>query len=159
MDNQTKRYLDIQFEFVGFIEPQRHDDGTIIAEMPQERYAKKDMFSLNKYGSGPFCKFKIAKGYNTSGVYLIAHDSEILYVGECAHLAKRYSSSGYGGISPKNCYVGGQETNCRINNLIYQSKINGHILSLWFYKFLTDKPSRCALERQLIVNLKPRWNR
>jgi hypothetical protein len=32
------------------------------------------------------------------------------YVGECRDLVKRFNS-GYGQISPRNCFVGGRRTN------------------------------------------------
>ena len=39
----------------------------------------------------------------------------------------------YGSISPKNCYVGGQSTNCKVNNYIYGAAKSGKKLELYIY--------------------------
>ena len=62
---------------------------------------------------------------------------------------------GYGNISPSNCFKGGQETNCRINALIYATVSRGERVHLWFhatadYKELEAKP--CSLELILTVS-------
>jgi hypothetical protein len=51
-------------------------------------------------------------------------------VGECANLSARFNT-GYGNISPKNCFKGVQETNCRLNNLLYSAIVVGQRISLW----------------------------
>jgi len=61
---------------------------------------------------------------------------------------------GYGNISPKNCYKGGQETNCRLNNLIFQSATAGAGIALWFHETANYK----AVERELRAELVPEWN-
>jgi hypothetical protein len=67
--------------------------------------------------SCPFCKFTVPRRYQTSGAYALTADGELRYIGERANLAARFNA-GYGNISPKNCYRGGQETNCHLNNLL-----------------------------------------
>ena len=129
------------------------------SEMPQSRYAKADETPLNKYGTGPFCRFSVAKGWKKDGVYVLASGVESLYVGECENLERRWGSGGYGGISPKNCYKGGQETNCRINNLILQEKKRGKELTLWFCEIKGGKRKLVEVERKLIQSLEPRWNK
>jgi hypothetical protein len=52
-------------------------------------------------------------------VYLISVGERAIYVGECRHLAQRFNM-GYGTIQPRNCYERGQQTNCRINMLIFE---------------------------------------
>ena len=66
---------------------------------------------------------------------------------------------GYGTISPRNCFKGGQETNCRINNLILLTSKSGIELALWFYEIEGGKQERVAVERELVQALKPTWNR
>lgn len=146
----------LEFEFVGPIAPDRDDLG-ITAKHPQARYTKANL-PLNRYGAGPFCSFKVAKGLRKAGVYLIQADKLIVYVGECQNLAFRYGS-GYGIISPRNCFKGGQETNCRINNLIFDAAQKGAVLSLWFREVEGGKPQRLAIERGLVSALRPAWNR
>ena len=135
------------FEQVGIIEPQRSRDGRIIEEMPQSRYRNGDRLSLNNYGHGPLCRFRVARGRRESGVYIIASGEAALYVGECQNLENRYGSNGYGGISPRNCFRGGQETNCRINTLILKATIRGAELDFWFHPVAGEKAERVEIKR------------
>jgi hypothetical protein len=66
------------FDHVCDIEPVRSPDGTLPALMPQERYTKRHLYPLNKYGAGPFCKFKIPSTYAQPGVYLLTVGDEIV---------------------------------------------------------------------------------
>jgi hypothetical protein len=61
---------------------------------------------------------------------------------------------GYGTISPRNCFVGGQETNCRLNNLILQEASTGAKISLWFLPSDEYK----AIEQELRASERPDWN-
>src|SRR5579871_3679680 len=124
---------DYKFEYVSDIEPARDIDGSVRPFMPQDRYKNARNLPLNKYGSGPFCKFTIARRFQTSGVYALTVDDQIRYVGECANLSARFNA-GYGNISPKNCFKGGQETNCRLNNSVYMAAQAGGRISLWFFQ-------------------------
>lgn len=120
------------FHYVCDIELLRETDGTVRRFMPQDRYRNARNLSLNTYGAGPFCKFKIRNGSPTCGVYVLTVDDKVRYVGECANLTARFNA-GYGNISPKNCFNGGQETNCRLNSLIYAEAQAESRLSLWFF--------------------------
>lgn len=142
------------FGFIAVIEPTRGDDGIITQMMPQERYKNARNLPLNKYGVGPFCKFNIPANLRLSGVYAITTDDNLQYVGECANFSQRFNA-GYGNISPKNCFKGGQETNCRLNNLIYSAAIAGKCISLWFHQTQDYK----AVEAALRAKLRPNWNR
>jgi len=121
---------------------------------PQDRYANESNLPLNRYGSGPFCKFKIPNSLNAPGVYAIIVDNEVKYIGECQNLSARYNM-GYGNISPRNCFVGGQETNCRINNLILSAGKSAEEVSLWFYQ--TENYKNVEMELRASLNLE--WNR
>jgi len=81
-------------------------------------------------------------------------DAEAVYVGECVNLSSRYNN-GYGNISPRNCYEGGQRTNCRINHLVYKAASDGRLIDLWFLKTARYK----TIESELINSLQPAWNR
>lgn len=115
--------------------------------------SKKDMYTLHNHGDQLFCKFKINQMITKSGIYFFVFDNEIKYVGECENLSSRINS-GYGNISPRNCYVGGQRTNCKINGLI-NSSINKR-LNVYLYFCETDMGSseRKRLESGLIKKLK-----
>ena len=134
--------------------PQSDSTGKLHAYLPQVRYLNTSRLEVHKYGSGPFCKFVIPRMHRDAGVYLLTVDDKIEYIGECRNLVKRYNS-GYGHISPRNCYVGGRSTNCRINNLIYQAASVGKLVDLWFLQTKDHK----AVEKELIAILRPQWNR
>ena len=109
---------------------------------------------LHKYGDGSFCKFKIPNDYQKAGVYILNVDESPKYVGECQNLSTRFNS-GYGNISPRNCYTGGQQTNCRINKLILDMIKKGNHIKLFFQ----ETNDRFLLEDMLIEKLHPEWNR
>lgn len=143
----------IPFHHVCEITPEL-ENGSLFEYMPQSRYKNVKNYSLNKYGNGPFCKFKISKGYKyKSGVYILCLDKKLVYVGECVDLESRYNT-GYGHISPINCYKVGRSTNCRINSLILESAKNGTRVDLLFY----ETNDREILEKTLIMKLRPSWN-
>jgi len=142
------------FELIGRVEPELKPDGSIREFMPQERYAKATTTPLNPNGAGPFCLFSIAHGVNQSGVYVLTVDGTPVYAGKCVDLSKRWSGMGYGAISPKNCFAGGQSTNCKVNNRILQHSKAGQRLELWFHQ----TAGTSALERAVICALDPPWN-
>ena len=127
-------------------------------EMPQSRYVKANQTPLHQYGNGPFCHFSIAKGWKKGGVYVLADGDNALYVGECQNLETRWGPIGYGTISPRHCYKGGQETNCRINNLILQTSKSGTEMTLWFHEIEGGKRERLVIEIKLVQILKLPWN-
>jgi len=146
------------YEFVNVceIEPVRGVIGDIEALFPQSRYAQTDKAKLHKYGQGPFCKFKIPSGINLPGVYALVTSQRLKYIGRCNSLSKRFNA-GYGNISPRNCFTtntNGQETNCRLNNLIYTTILEGQPIGLWFH------PSQdfTLIEKKLLKALGPPWN-
>jgi hypothetical protein len=143
-----------EFRYVCDIKPLRNHDGTLQLLMPQVRYRNVRNLPLNAYGAGPFCKFTISKNFRASGVYALTVDAELRYIGKCADLSARFNA-GYGNISPKNCFKGGQQTNCRLNNLICSSAQAGQCIALWFFRTTDHK----GIEASLRQALKPAWNR
>ena len=127
------------FEFVGEIDPERDPYGEVLGEFPQSRYRNERNLPLHRYGHGPFCRFRVARGWRREGIYILTSGDEPLYVGECVDLETRWGPVGYGLISPRNCYKGGQQTNCRINNLIFVDAKTGVSLNLWFYPTESNK--------------------
>jgi len=79
---------------------------------------------------------------------VITLDDDIRYVGECANLSERFNT-GYGNISPKNCFKGGQETNCRLNNLIYTAAAAEKQITLLFFQTADYKTMEAALRSVL----------
>lgn len=143
-----------EFSLVCALEPRRDADGSIQEFFPQARYKNERGLPLNRYGMGPFCKFTIPTRILASGVYAITSGEDLKYIGECQNLSDRYNM-GYGNISPRNCFVGGQETNCRVNSLVLNEAGTGASLSLWFLE--TDDYKR--IEQELRSSRRPPWNR
>jgi hypothetical protein len=141
------------FSFVCAIETTKEADGSVRQFTPQGLYRNVRNLPLNRWGEGPFCKFRI-KGPAGCGVYALSVGTEVRYVGECANLLKRFNA-GYGNISPRNCYKGGQETNCRLNNLVYLAALGGECITLWFF----ETPDFKRVESYLRSTLRPIWNR
>ncbi len=143
------------FSHVCALLPKSDQEGSILEFLPQSRYENKNGLKLNKYGEGPFCKFTIDKKYSRkTGVYVMVIEDDFQYVGECDDFFKRFGM-GYGTISPRNCFDGGQPTNCRINSEILSSIKSGHPVQLYFFE--TD--DRFKIEHELIMNLRPPWNK
>lgn len=147
------RWREIEFRFAGCIEPKRRDDGIVLVHAPQDRYAKRDMVQLNKYGGGPFCEFRVHGLPRSSGVYVYVVEGKPIYVGQAANFHKRFYD--YGHISPKNCYKGGQETNCRMNTLVHEAYVSGEVIEVYIH----ETKDYDSLEAAMIAHLRPKWNR
>jgi hypothetical protein len=133
--------------------PEKNIYGAINEYSPHKKYINAAVAKINKYGMGPFCKFRIPANLNLAGVYAIKVEDSIKYVGECESLSRRFNA-GYGNISPRNCFIGGQSTNCKINSYILKEKQKGCKIHLYFVE--TD--DRILLGRELITQYKPEWN-
>jgi len=146
---------DLVFSHTCEISPKLDNSNKIMEFVPQERYDNKNNLKLNKYGNGPFCKFTIDKKFlNKTGVYALTVGNEIKYVGECDDFFNRYSM-GYGNISPRNCFDGGQPTNCRINSHILSSIKENKSVKLYFL----ETKNRFKIEYELIQSQHPPWNK
>jgi hypothetical protein len=150
MENSLGSY---RFKFICTIERQRTLSGAMVCHMPQPLYRNARNLRLSKHGSGPFCRFEIPKNVRLEGVYALTSEGAVMYIGECVSLSSRFNV-GYGQISPRNCYIGGQPTNCKINRRICEAFDFGRIVELWF--FCTS--DRKNIERELISLFKPPWN-
>lgn len=144
----------LPFRFVCDIEPDRDGEGRIQEYMPQSRYKGAGVSRLNPNGAGPFCRFRIPSSWRFPGVYAVTVSDRIMYIGECENLAVRWGLGQYGSIQPKNCYVGGQSTNCKINNRVLQTCRDGCSVQLWLYQ--TDNYK--SIEQRLRAAVRPEWN-
>lgn len=148
--------LELRFDFVDSINPHRDASGSIHEFSPQQRYAKGNASLLHTYGDGAFCRFRIAgprRLRGVPGVYALVVDGSVRYIGECKDLYKRFNV-GYGNISPRNCYVGGQMTNCKINRQVLDESKAGRRVDLYFYA----TSHRKTVEKCLIASCSPLWN-
>lgn len=135
------------------IAPELNESGHPIEYAPQSEYKNARNLPLNKYGGGTFCRFRIPSGITEAGVYAVLVNGTVKYVGECGNLSFRWNV-GYGNISPRNCFVGGQYTNCRINKLILDTYKSGSNIDLYFHQ----TENRFKVESKLIEELCPEWN-
>lgn len=149
-----KKLINYNFEYVQDIMPVLDDNGNMLEYQPQNNYKNKDTVSLNKYGSGTFCKFSIhPKWSGIAGVYAFFSDDILVYIGQAADFAQRFNM-GYGNISPKNCFVGGQSTNCKINKMVLNTIKSGKTISVYFHK--THDYNQ--IESELIKYYRPQFN-
>ena len=149
---KTMTVFGYKFSFLQTIKPLCDDNNNIIKFYPQEKYDNKNNFPLSKYGNGAFCRFSI-EAPQTSGVYLWVVDNAIIYIGETENLSQRFNI-GYGNISPRNCYVGGQSTNCKMNKIVLELYEQGKIIDLYFYETKDYK----SVELDLLRNMKTPYN-
>lgn len=111
---------------------------------------------LNPYGDLSYCKFRLESTPLTKckGIYIYKINNQIKYIGRVLDSFSNRINSGYANISPKNCYIDGQATNCHLNALI-----NGERNKVDFYIIPIDNDDEiCSLERKLIKEHQPEWN-
>lgn len=155
MENVKIKFL-INHEFIcaGEILPDKVNDA-IYGYNPKSQYTKKQ-FPLNPYGDWTFCRFSMPNLPSAPGVYavFINNEEKPVYIGRAADLKVRWGHSNYGAIYPRNCYKGGQSTNCKINGHIYNSTSTGD--QVWLYLLITGEYKK--IEKELIREYQPRWN-
>lgn len=93
---------------------------------------------------------------DSSGIYAITVDNSVVYIGECQNFRERFGPRGYGIIHPRNCFVGGQSTNCKINARVLETTLRGSIPDLWFAPEVSE--TRKRVETELIARYLPPWN-
>ena len=150
MNSVKRKICRVEFSAIAEIQPERDAAGYIV----EDNFQLGPDVRLNKYSDGPFCRFRVAQSITSSGVYALTVGDQVMYIGECENLAKRYSSTGYGRISLRNCHSDGQSTNCKINSLVLRHAKAGHSITLWFHQ--TEEYKR--IEATLIRELSPPWN-
>ncbi len=113
---------------------------------------------LNPYGDSQYCIFSFINRefYERKGIYVYKLNNKIVYIGRVKGINTFNTriNQGYANISPKNCYIDGQSTNCRVNSLI-----NSHAKSIKLFILPLDNDKEIIkLEKILIDLLKPEWN-
>lgn len=110
----------------------------------------------NNYENIFFCKFRLnLPNVKKQGVYLWVVDNEVVYIGETINLRNRFNI-GYGNISPRNIFAGGQSTNCKMNRVAMQYFEQSKAIKIYFYE--TD--DRKNIEKDLLKCNKEnvKWN-
>ena len=154
MSKRTCCLLGHTFVWTAAVEVEIGSDDRPSEYKPHSRYAKAKTAKLHKHGAGPFCRMNLTGLPTVSGVYLVTINNEITYIGKTVNLAERWGPRNYAAISPRNCFKGGQSTNCKINHRILLAKREGTPVYLWFLE--TDNISE--VEKHLIDELNPPWN-
>ena len=88
------------------------------------------------------------------GVYLWVSGEEIIYIGETRDFAKRFNM-GYGNISPRNCFKGGQNTNCKMNKIVMKYYEKHVPINLYFLETNEHK----KVERELLDHINTKFNK
>lgn len=111
---------------------------------------------LNNFGDLSYSNFVISseKFFSEKGVYAYYVGGDLMYIGRCKDSIKKRVNQGYGKIHPKNCYIDGQSTNCRLNALITKF---GRNVSLWFH-VMSSNDKIVLTEQQLVRRYDPPWN-
>jgi len=141
-----------EFRYLQQLTPECDADGHIVQYYPQSEYGNEKRLPLLCHGTGAFCRFSINAG-EWPGVYLWMVDNKIIYIGETEGLQRRFNM-GYGHISPRNCYIGGQSTNCKMNQVVLDLYEQGKTVSLYFYKTKDYK----QVELILLRNIRTAYN-
>lgn len=144
----------IRFQLAGPIDARRDASGLVVSLMPQAPYAKSDVTALNPHGNGPFADLVIPELPAVPGVYAVTVDDDVMYVGIAENLRERWGPRGYSRIHPRNCFVGGQSTNCKVNAALLTALQTGTTCRLWLHVASSPRP----LEVALLATLRPRWN-
>lgn len=112
---------------------------------------------LNGDGDADFAVFCLADSTiaRMRGLYLYRVNGEVVYIGRCLDSFGKRINQGYGKIHPKNCYVDGQRTNCRLNALVSsnQSQVALYVCPL------QNEHDISKLESDLLRIYRPRWNK
>lgn len=147
------------FRSMGYIEPIKNADGEVFVDKPQLRYRKNKNLGYNKNcdDNTEFTAFKVEGIPESKGVYIwyIDNGRSLSYIGEGVNLKKRFSFTGYGKISPRNCFVGGQSTNCKMNHEVLKMWKEGKVFHLYIFETEDHKD----LEKKLIKMYHPELNK
>lgn len=119
-----------EFQFVQALIPEC-EQGVARVYYPHKDFVNRRGLPLLPWGAGPFCRFSI-QAPQAPGVYLWVAEGQLLYIGETVNLRRRFNT-GYGTISPRNCYAGGQSTNCKMNQVVLDYYNRGTPIQLYFF--------------------------
>jgi hypothetical protein len=110
-----EQYLDQNFgEFLKQLKENNNDDYKLY---------------LNKYGDLSYCEFKLNQFTNDKGLYCYIIENRVIYIGRSKKTFKERINE-YGRITPYNCLIDGQATNCKVNSKI--NNLNQEIITMGF---------------------------
>ena len=106
-----------------------------------------------------FCQMKLNDDfdYNEPAVYIWTikpkgkKNVNVVYVGETSKFLERIKD-GYGHITPRNVFKGGQSTNCKMNYVVREKNDKDNEVRIYYMKCKTRKKAK-EIEKELIVKL------
>ncbi len=120
----------------------------------KERGCEDYKLYLNKYGDSKFCIYSIDEFQNDKGIYCYIVNNEIKYIGRSKKTFKERFRE-YGKITPYNCLIDGQSTNCRINSKI--NKLDS--VEVGIYKMTNSSNEEImAMEKSILQHHSFEWN-
>lgn len=130
--------------------------GSFLTKLKSESNPDYKLF-LNKYGDSKYCEYSITKFQNDKGIYCYIVDNKIIYIGRSKKtFGERFKD--YGKITPYNCLVDGQATNCNINSKV--NELKSLVVGFYLMNDSTDKEIE-RFEKKIINSLKKNhelWN-
>jgi hypothetical protein len=146
-----------EFTHGSVIDLRRNDDGMPLLDNPSQKYNNTKSLPLHECGVGPFVFLELTpRPPQVPGVYAVVMDgTRIMYVGQAEKSVWGRWRSGAARISPRNCFKGGQSTNCYLNIVIHKSIVANRALDL----FVLATSEYDEIEDDLIDQLQPPWNR
>lgn len=150
-ENNPMTVCGYPFRFIQQLIPACNND-EVIKYYPQKDYHNTANLPLLHHGKGAFCRFSI-NAPAVAGVYIWVVENEIIYIGETSNLATRFNR-GYGSISPRNCFVGGQSTNCKMNKVVMEYYERHTPVNLYFYETKHYK----QVELELLCHCHTKYN-
>jgi len=148
------------FSLIQELEPKKDEKGRYLVCRPQDDSVHLQTKRFHDYGNQDFCEITIKPNLpQTEYLYLMKDDKgTILYIGQTENLRKRFRTD-YRHISPRNCFVRGQSTNCKVNANILKHYNQGRRVYLYGLD-MTGIPSgdRKREEKSLINAKSPPWN-
>ena len=111
---------------------------------------------LNSHGDLKYSCFHVedAEFSTCKGVYAFFLKNQPVYIERCLDSIKKRIDQGYGRIAPKNCYIDGQATNCRVNSRVTTAR---QPVSFWLHP-MESRNRIQSLEHDLITQFVPKWN-
>jgi hypothetical protein len=123
--------------------------GDFLSKLKKEKNNDYKLY-LNKYGDGKFCNYKITNYHYDKGIYCYIIEDRIVYIGRSKKtFSERFKD--YGKITPYNCLIDGQATNCNINSKV--NELKSITVGFYLMNYSSDKEIE-DLEKKIINNLK-----
>lgn len=129
--------------------------GPLLADLKEQGDETYQLF-LNNHGDLTYRDFSIeAPGLIAKkGLYVFLLDGQVRYIGKTTSSFQQRFNRNYGRVQPRNCFLDGQSTNCRLNHLVAEA---GNSVAIYLYPLSNDQEIG-RLEDALIARYQPEWN-